>query len=332
MELFYPEYYQKFKCIAGACPDSCCKQWAVDVDADAAFYYRSLPGPLGDRLRQVLEDTPEGTVMTITDGRCPMWETDGLCRIQRELGEEALCQVCSTYPRLEHDYGAFREYGLELSCPEAARLILQDNGGIIVRQGQGSAAPDYDIEDMAFLRESRQRILSYLETTQHTPAQILSVLLQYGQALQAQWDGGEPAHFPKEPALCERPGDPGALFSFFAELEILTEQWRQLLSAPPAVAALPRNTRALLRYFITRHYLQAISDFDLAGRICFSVIACIMIGSVDLPVPRAAQLFSKEIENNSENLYRILDGVYAESALGTAALCRHLSSGNPLAD
>ena len=124
MEVFAPEYYQSFRCIAGACPDSCCKEWAVDVDPEAAAYYRSLPGALGDRLRAVLEDTDNGTVMVIEDGRCPMWRQDGLCRIHAELGHDALCQTCRDFPRLRHDYGSFAELGLELSCPAAANLIL----------------------------------------------------------------------------------------------------------------------------------------------------------------------------------------------------------------
>ena len=96
----------------------------MDVDSASAAYYRSLPGELGDRLRQVLTDTPDGTVMALENGRCPMWRTDGLCEIQKHLGEAALCRVCRTFPRLRHDYGRFAELGLELSCPEAARLIL----------------------------------------------------------------------------------------------------------------------------------------------------------------------------------------------------------------
>jgi len=77
-----PKYYEDFHCIASACPDSCCKEWEVDVDDQAAAFYRSLEGALGDRLRQVLKDTKDGTVMTIENGRCPMWRQDGLCRIQ----------------------------------------------------------------------------------------------------------------------------------------------------------------------------------------------------------------------------------------------------------
>ena len=85
MKILTPNYYPAFRCIAAACPDSCCKEWEVDVDDTAAAFYRTLEGPLGDRLRQVMKDTEDGTVMTIQDGRCPMWRQDGLCRIQAEL-------------------------------------------------------------------------------------------------------------------------------------------------------------------------------------------------------------------------------------------------------
>ena len=107
MKISKPAYYDEFRCLAGDCPDSCCQEWDVDVDEKSAAFYRGLPGELGDRLREVLQDTEAGTVMTIQDGRCPMWRADGLCRIQAELGEGALCQVCRQFPRLRHDYGDF---------------------------------------------------------------------------------------------------------------------------------------------------------------------------------------------------------------------------------
>ena len=91
-------YFDDFRCIASACPDSCCKEWDVQVDAVSAEFYRNLTGALGDRLRSVLQDVDGETVMTIEDGRCPMWRQDGLCRIQAELGEEALCHVCREFP------------------------------------------------------------------------------------------------------------------------------------------------------------------------------------------------------------------------------------------
>ncbi len=320
MKISYPDYYSRFHCLAAACPDSCCHEWEVDVDEETAAYYRSLPGELGDALRQALKGSPEGISMEITDRRCPMWRQDGLCRIQTELGHDALCKTCREFPRIKHDYGTFAEWGLELSCPEAARLILGWNGTVTETTHSGDSQPDYEEEDMAFLLESRKTVLNYLNTTEHSPSQILATVLSYGEALQAQWDGGEQAHFPTCPDLAQIAGSPASLFAFFSGLEILTDEWKVHLQAPPKTARLPRQTKALLRYFIGRHWLQAISDFDLWGRVCFCVAACIMIGSINAPTERAAQLFSKEIENNTENLYAILDGTYTEPSLSPKKL------------
>ena len=98
MKLIKPSYFDTFRCIASACPDSCCKEWDVQVDDDKAALYRSLSGELGDRLREVLTEEDGETVMTIIDGRCPMWRADGLCRIQSELGEAALCKPAGSSP------------------------------------------------------------------------------------------------------------------------------------------------------------------------------------------------------------------------------------------
>ena len=53
-----------------------------------------------------------------------MQYAQGLCSLQSAFGEKALSKVCREFPRLSHDYGHYMELGLELSCPEAARLML----------------------------------------------------------------------------------------------------------------------------------------------------------------------------------------------------------------
>ena len=158
-----PAYYDSFRCIASACPDSCCKEWDVLVDEASAAYYRSLPGQLGDDLRSVLHDEDGCTVMTITDGRCPMWRRDGLCRIQAELGEAALCHTCRDFPRLRHDYGDFLELTLELGCPEAARILLSAPiSDPITLECEGGEEPEYDTEAMAVLKSTRAKALALL--------------------------------------------------------------------------------------------------------------------------------------------------------------------------
>ena len=321
MKIYSPEYYDDFTCIAGACPDSCCKEWAVDVDPSAAAYYRSLPGPLGDRLRAVLQDDGDNTIMVIEDGRCPMWRQDGLCRIHAELGHDALCQTCRDFPRLCHDYGTFTELGLELSCPEAARLILSGQDTQFCHHADTDEA-DYDPEVMEILLTGRKEVLSFLDTASLSDPQVFAAILLHAHSLQGMIDGGEELDFDPEACLADAHrfasnGDFPALVDFFGNLEVLTDDWRQLLQAnmhPPVY------NRKLLRYFIRRYWLQAVSDFDLVSRVKFSLAACILIGRLPGDFTRNAQLFSKEIENDPDNIEAILDGCYRSPALTDANL------------
>ena len=203
MELVYPSYYKAFSCIASACPDSCCHEWDVQVDAEAAARYRSMAGDLGDALRQYLYDEDGETYLRNEQGRCPMWRSDGLCRIQAELGHDALCRVCQQFPRLRHDYGDFVELGLELSCPEAARLILEAPGELVTETVPGGAEPEYDSEIMDILRRSRPAALALLEDGRYTVPERLRLLLMLGYHVQAAIDGAELLPFDPDAALME---------------------------------------------------------------------------------------------------------------------------------
>lgn len=315
MKIIKPSYYDAFRCIAGACPDSCCKEWDVQVDAQAAEYYRGLPGALGDRLREVLREEDGETVMTIVDGRCPMWRQDGLCRIQAELGEEALCHVCREFPRLRHEYGDFRELGLELSCPEAAGIILENpNPEMVTQEAEGGEEPEYDMDAMQSLLLSRQAARELLADQSVTTGEALAALLVYGYQAQAELDGEAP-EAPDGSALLgqarslARENTPEGIPAFFQTLEILTETWETRLAGEFSVQ-LPEKARALARYLVDRYWLQAVSDYDLVCRVKFTVVACLLVGGLGGDYTETAQLFSKEIENDADNVDAILDGAY----------------------
>ena len=312
MNITKPGYYDAFRCIAAACPDSCCKEWDVQVDAASAAFYRQLPGELGDRLRQVLRQEDGETVMTIVDGRCPMWRGDGLCRIQAELGEQALCRVCREFPRLRHDYGDFVELGLELSCPEAARLILGADHSMVTQVCADEGQGDYDAEAMEVLKGTRETAWQLLED--RSPREALTLLLLYGYQAQEQLDGGQAEPFDPVSNLetaeaLAKLGDTEGFLQFFRELEILTEGWKTMLEHPRALHLEPQ-TNALARYLIGRYWLQAVSDYDLVCRVKFIVISCLLVGLLGGSFPETAQLFSKEIENDADNVDAILDAAY----------------------
>ena len=324
MELFFPTYYHKFQCLADACPDSCCKEWTVDVDAESAQRYRQLDGALGDQLRQVLKDTPDGTILTIKDGRCPMWRNDGLCRIQAELGHDALCKTCQEFPRLTHDYGNFIELGLELSCPEAARLILSSPGGLLIQVQTGGVEPEYDQDIMNILRQSRNEALRFLRNAKNIPQALATVLL-YAHNVQTAIDLGDSLCFAPQDCLFEMSercssGDWHDFFAFFRTLEILTPQWNQRLETAPTKISWSEPLRNLACYMFERYWLQAISDYDLICRVKLAIAACVLVGALGGNTIETAQLFSKEIENNPDNIEAILEATYTSSCLADTNL------------
>lgn len=323
MKITRPKYYDAFRCVAGACPDSCCKEWTVVVDEDKAKVYRRLHGELGERLRQVLREEDGETVMTIEDGRCPMWRADGLCRIQAELGEAALCRTCREFPRLTHDYGDFVERQLELSCPVAAQLILTGDDSPITQEQSGGEA-EYDAEAMAILLRSREVAQALLSDTRFSVQQALALLLLYGYDVQGELDGGETVAFDPVKELgrlreLSLGGDATDVLAFYGSLEILTEQWRLRLKWPEEGEWMQEH-RAIARYFVQRYWLQAVADYDLASRVKLVVLSCLVIRLLGGDVCQTAQLYSKEIENDADNVDAILDGAYSSPALTDSAL------------
>lgn len=315
--------YEEFRCIAEKCPDSCCKGWIVDVDDASADYYRSLEGPLGDRLRQVLKTEDGASFMELENDRCPMWREDKLCQIQAQLGHDALCKVCREYPRLIMDYGDFAEWGVELSCPEAARLIFR---GITAKtQSVPNAEPaEYDREWMELLQTGRQRLMEFWAQTELDVPQALAVTLLYAYCLQ-QTPEGESAppvdaeHLLQTARSCVGTVQLQPMLDFFLQQEILTREWEDRLRRPDPGSWDPR-LRHLAQYLIRRYWLQSVWDYDLTSRAKFIVAACILVNSLGGDPVRTAQLFAKEIENDPDNRDAILDAAYSHPAFTDANL------------
>ncbi|MDO4961252.1 MAG: flagellin lysine-N-methylase [Eubacteriales bacterium] len=145
--------YDKFFCIAGECPESCCTGWQIMIDDESLERYRRaaegedigiefiLPDPdrsvvteadeaekqdIKEHLRQVLSESIdwEEECFKHKDGKCVLMTEGGLCSLQRAYGEAMLCRTCAAYPRHMEEFENVREWSLSLSCPEAARLIL----------------------------------------------------------------------------------------------------------------------------------------------------------------------------------------------------------------
>lgn len=142
--------------------------------------------------------------------------------------------------------------------------------------------------------------------------------LMYGYHAQSELDGADPFPFDAESALdaaknFAKPADPCEILDFFKELEILSPQWAQRLNSPLFSQWESRHLR-LFQYFVERYWLQAVSDYDLIGRVKFSIIACLTVKFLGGDLLQTAQRFAKEIENDPDNVDAILDGAYCAPA------------------
>lgn len=125
MLLRVPSYYKDFRCIADKCKDSCCIGWEIDIDEDTFDYYKSVDGAMGERLKKhmTVEDGVNSFVLK-ENGWCPFLNEKKLCDICIHLGEEALSEVCTEYPRFTVEYGNVMEKALCFSCEEVGRIVF----------------------------------------------------------------------------------------------------------------------------------------------------------------------------------------------------------------
>lgn len=121
----YPSFFPQFRCIAGDCPDTCCRGWDVELDEESYYSYLVVKGPFGERLRGSMAEEDGCHFFPLTDaGRCPFLNARNLCDLYLELGPEHLCRTCREYPRSFAGAGSCEQVDLSLSCPEVGRLFF----------------------------------------------------------------------------------------------------------------------------------------------------------------------------------------------------------------
>lgn len=125
MKKICPMYYKDFRCIGGACTDTCCAGWEIDIDDVTYEKYQKLPEELKQHICGQIGTEGEEHFFLLKDGhRCSFLNEEGLCDIFIRAGENYLCDICREHPRFYNWVGSYTEAGLGLCCEEAERLIL----------------------------------------------------------------------------------------------------------------------------------------------------------------------------------------------------------------
>lgn len=175
MKITVPGYYPKFRCIAGACTDTCCAGWDVDVDAAAYGRYKKIieneNTPIARRLKEVCVPDEDGgcTFRLGKDLRCPFLNEENLCDLITQKGEEALCETCADFPRFKTAYGNRLETGLAPSCITAGQIMLSSPLPFaLVSGGENGRSPeenDIDPQEFFRLKKIRKNMLAKINDT-----------------------------------------------------------------------------------------------------------------------------------------------------------------------
>lgn len=134
-----PEYFKDFRCIGGPCKFSCCIGWNIAWTDDEVNKVKSAA--CSDTLKQLMDESFERTdnapknnrIILKEGGRCPFLTEENLCIIQKELGEDYLCDTCYEFPRkyrmafdIHTKKFTYIYRSCNLSCPEVSKRLLSD--------------------------------------------------------------------------------------------------------------------------------------------------------------------------------------------------------------
>ena len=306
MKLLAPESYQDFHCIAGACRHSCCIGWEIGIDPDSLKRFQSLPGEMGQRLRESIQVEAGGACFRLQgyEERCPFLNDDGLCDLILTLGEDSLCQICTDHPRFRHFFSTHTEIGLGLCCEAAGRLLLGDERPLrlCVLEDDGEDAAPEPLEQQ--ILAVRSQLLSLTQDRSLPVCERIERLLPDSAVDWTEWA------------------------DFLLSLERLDERWADLLTLLPdeprgaLSPALEIPLEQLMAYLLFRHLPEALEDGDLEGRVRFCALMwrmaarlCMHLNIADLDAfAELARMYSSEIEYSEENTCAILERISDELA------------------
>ena len=303
-----PSYYSSFRCLGGACPDTCCRDWDIVLDPETIADYQSAPPSLAQRLQSSLTIDEDGDTCFRLDehGMCTMLTEDGLCAIQKEWGESHLCGHCAAYPRFIEEYGHLTEASLALSCPEVARLLLTAPAFEVEEKDDGHPDlpfPDIPPELMLGLEISRKKALDMMTQRRYTLWDRLQGILHMAHSLQNRIDAQEYSTMAGVDAVpcSSSPSDCKtfiqSLCRFFASLEPLRTSWPQrLVQCCQRLEVLSQEEYQVLcrdfeaqfpqwqqhltnvaAYLLFRHWHKTVNDDQLYPRTAFFAASTVLL-------------------------------------------------------
>lgn len=171
MQIYAPDYYKKFTCIADKCPITCCQEWKIAVDDDTYDRWCHIHPPKNMELQhaalsEYTYDRDGQHIIALTDHKkCPFLLESKLCRLVLAHGDSILSETCTMFPRENPDFSSHREASLMPGCP--AVLDLWQAEPHIHFPDVISPSSDHDTETLLF--QIRDHILHLIQNADNRP-------------------------------------------------------------------------------------------------------------------------------------------------------------------
>ena len=303
----YPNYYERFRCIADRCRHNCCIGWEIDVDEETAHRYLAETGEFGDRLKAHVRYEDETYSFRLSeDERCPFLGADNLCDIIKTMGEGALCEICRLHPRYRNFYTEREEIGLGLACEEAARLILSSTDRTVLTTSDKNLPSNEGDEEEKELFRLREDVFSCLQDRTCSFANRADRLVEVFHLPVARYSWEE-------------------WIRIFSELECLDPSWRTCLAEVTAEewnqfdSEMEIPAEQLAFTFVYRHLPKVLDGYSVPAVLSFCLVSVRLIaalwqagirrhGNLTLEeMAESARMYSAEIEYSTDNTEAILD-------------------------
>lgn len=203
----YAKYIKEFECIGGKCEDSCCIGWDIDIDKVTFKQYYKVKDVEMKRMFQKnvhnneycqSEDVDYGRVKLKSGKRCAFLDEENYCMIYSKIGEEYLSNVCTCFPRILNKVDGCYEKTLDVSCPEAARIILLKEEGVefedsyevlgkhIIASDIDTKAKQFSNSPVKYFKEIREISIKIIKNRKLDLSQRLYILGEFMSELEEE--------------------------------------------------------------------------------------------------------------------------------------------------
>ena len=299
MRYTVPDYYKKFKCLAGVCPATCCAGWQIVIDPKSLTRYHKVKGSFGNRIRNSV-NWKEETFLQYEKKRCAFLNEENLCDMHIEAGPEMMCATCRKYPRHIEEFENEREITLSMSCPAVAKMILEKQEPVTMRTAEDDRQEEeagFDFFLYSALQDTREVMLNMLQNRKYPVhlrmAEVLALAhdvqgrIRSGQIFEietvlSRYEKGEMALIRK---LCAEKGRVHAeeLLCLLDEWEVLDENWEKDVSVWKRCAQLsqqgniPENEKEqMVVYYLYTYFCGAVYDGDALAKAKMAIVSTLI--------------------------------------------------------